>query len=614
MSFNQAQMQAIQHFEGACMVLAGPGSGKTTVITQRTKTLIQEYQVKPSEILVITFTKAAAEEMKERFFKLMGTERPPVTFGTFHAVYFTILKYAYGLSAANIITEEQKIQWLKEIVDRERFELEDEKEFLRLIIGEISQVKGERISLEHYCAKTCSVEAFRRIYMGYQDKLKRSQKLDFDDMLVMTYELLTERADILKGWQKKYRFILIDEFQDINRIQYDTIRLLAKPEDNLFIVGDDDQSIYRFRGSKPEIMLNFAKDYPGTKEILLDWNYRSAKNIVDTSCQVIAHNTKRFPKKIQASHPVGEKVAVKLYQTPEEESKAILQQIGSYLGQGYLYSDIAVLFRTNTDARLLVERFTEYHIPFHIKEIMPNIFEHWIAKDLRTYLKIAMGSRERGDFLQIINRPKRYISRECLDTAVFSFDRLETFYQEKDWMMERIRKLEEDIYFLRDLSPYAAITYIRKGIGYDEYIKDYAEYRRINAQELYDLIDQIQESAEGYFTYEEWFSHMEAYKKELERQVQEAETAQEKNRIEMVTLHSSKGLEYEIVFMIDAVEGVMPHRKAVLEEDIEEERRMFYVGMTRAKERLHIYATQERYHKPVTVSRFLLETGMVLDC
>lgn len=606
-------MQAIRHFEGACMVLAGPGSGKTTVITQRTKTLIQEYGVKPSEILVITFTKAAAREMQERFFKLMGTEQPPVAFGTFHAVYFKILKYAYGMSAANILAEEQKIQWIRELVEQERLEAEDEGELVHSIISEISQVKGERIALEYYYAKSCSDEAFRRIYLGYQEKLKRSQKLDFDDMLVLTYELLTERGDILKGWQRKYRFILIDEFQDINRIQYDTIRLLAKPEDNLFIVGDDDQSIYRFRGSKPEIMLNFAKDYPKTVEILLDWNYRSVKNIVDTACQVIAHNTKRFPKKIQASRPVGERIEIKLYPTPGEESKAILQQITKYLEQGKQYSDMAVLFRTNTDARLLVERFMEYNIPFHMKEVMPNIFEHWIARDILTYIRIAMGSRERGDFLQIINRPKRYISRECLDTVQFSFDRLETFYQEKHWMVERIRKLEEDIYFLRDLSPYAAVTYIRKGIGYDEYIEEYAKYRHINAQELYHLIDEIQESAEGYFTYEEWFAHMEAYKEELERQVQETKTAQGNNRIEMVTLHSSKGLEYEIVFIIDVVEGVIPHHKAVLEEDMEEERRMFYVGMTRAKERLHIYAIRERYHKPVVVSRFLRETGMGVE-
>lgn len=611
MSFNKAQTQAIRHFEGTCMVLAGPGSGKTTVITQRTKTLIQDYKVNPSEILVITFTKAAAKEMQERFFHLMGNERPPVTFGTFHAVYFKILKYAYGLSGANIITEDQKIKWLKELVEREKLEIEDEREFIRLIASEISLVKGERISLEYYYAKACSDEIFRRIYTGYQGKLRDSQKLDFDDMLVLTYELLTEREDILKGWQRKYRFILIDEFQDINRIQYDTIRLLAKPENNLFIVGDDDQSIYRFRGSKPEIMLNFPKDYPNTKEILLDWNYRSARNIVDTASQVIAHNTKRFPKKIQASRPVGEKIEIKLYQTPKEESRAILQRIRFYLEQGCQYSDMAVLFRTNTDARLLVERFMEYNIPFHMKEIMPNMFEHWIAQDILTYIRIAMGSRERGDFLQIINRPKRFISREYFDTEKVSFDRLETYYQEKRWMLERIRKLEEDINFLRELSPYAAITYIRKGIGYDEYIKEYAQSRRINAQELYHLMDEIQESAEGYRTYPEWFAHMEAYKEELERQVQEMESAQGKDRIEMVTLHSSKGLEYKIVFIIDAVEGVIPHQKAVLDDDIEEERRMFYVGMTRAKERLHIYATRERYHKPVVVSRFLLETGIL---
>jgi len=613
MSFNHAQLQAIHHFEGACMVLAGPGSGKTTVITQRTKTLIQKYGVQPSEILVITFTKAAAMEMQERFFQLMGKEQPPVTFGTFHAVYFKILKCAYGLSAASIITEEQKIQWLKELIEQERFELEDKEELIHSMLGEISQVKGERILPKQYEAKSCSNEVFWRIYTKYQEKLKYSRKIDFDDMLVLTYELLVKRKDILENWQKKYQFILIDEFQDINRIQYDTIRLLAKPQNNLFIVGDDDQSIYQFRGSKPEIMLNFSKDYPETKEILLDWNYRSARNIVNTACQVISHNSKRFPKKIQAFRPEGEKIAVRLYQTPKEESRAILQEMDNYLKKGFSYSDIAILFRTNTDARYLAEQCLEYQIPFHMKEVIPNLFEHWMVKDLLAYIQIALGSRSRSDFLQIINRPKRYISRECLDCPEISFERLNTFYQEKDWMQKRILKLEQDITFLKDLSPYAAITYIRKGIGYEDYIKEYAQYRHIHTQELFDILDEIQESAEEYFTYQEWFAHMEQYKEELKRQEREAKDGQKRDEIEMMTLHRSKGLEYKVVFMIDAVEGIIPHQKAVMEEEIEEERRMFYVGMTRAKELLHIYAVKERYHKPVAVSRFLLETGIELE-
>ena len=272
---------------------------------------------------------------------------------------------------------------------------------------------------------------------------------------------------------------------------------------------------------------------------------------------------------------------------------------------GYSYSDMAVLYRTNSDPRLLAERFIEFNIPFRMKDALPDLYEHWIAKNIFSYIKIAMGSRERNEFLQIINRPKRYISRECFDTSMVSFDRLETFYEDKKWMLERIDKLKEDISYLQDLSPYAAISYIRKGIGYEDYLREYAKEKHIEEKDLFFILDEIQESAEGYDMYEEWFDHIKEYKEELKRQ-QELKK-QDGNQVEFSTLHSSKGLEYPIVFIIDINEGIIPYHKAELLEEIEEERRMFYVGMTRAKERLHLYWVKERYNKTLQISRFLQE-------
>ena len=269
MAFHESQLQAIRHFEGPMMVLAGPGSGKTTVITHRVKYLVEHYGVEPGSILVITFTRAAAEEMKERFQKLMEGRRLPVSFGTFHAVFFSILKHAYRYDASNIVREEQRIRIIREMIDKHHIDVEDETEFTASILSEISMVKGEMMSLEHYYAKNCSEEIFKKLYQGYEQGLLSQGLLDFDDMLVMCYQLFRERKDILSAWQRKYRFILIDEFQDINRVQYEIMRMLAAPEDNLFIVGDDDQSIYRFRGAKPEIMLGFGKDYPQAKQTLL---------------------------------------------------------------------------------------------------------------------------------------------------------------------------------------------------------------------------------------------------------------------------------------------------------------------------------------------------------
>ena len=281
MKLNETQKAAVIHKDGPMLVLAGPGSGKTAVITERTRTLIEQYGINPSKILVITFTKAAAQEMKDRFSKKMNESTPEVNFGTFHAVFFKILKYAYHYSASNIIREEERRQYFKEIIDQLELEIEDKKEFIEGIENEISLVKGERMAVEHYYSINCSEENFQRIYKAYEEKLRQTNRIDFDDMLLLCYELLRERKDILEFWQQRYEYILIDEFQDINRIQYDIIQMLAKPQNNLFIVGDDDQSIYRFRGAKPEIMLNFERDYPNTKRILLNCNYRSVKQIVE---------------------------------------------------------------------------------------------------------------------------------------------------------------------------------------------------------------------------------------------------------------------------------------------------------------------------------------------
>lgn len=245
-------------------------------------------------------------EMKERFLKLMGEEHCPVTFGTFHAVYFSILKHAYHYNASNIIREEQKYAFMREFVQKKQLEYEDEAEFITSILGEISTVKNTGVSIEHYYSTNCAEDIFRKLYQEYQSYLYGQRLIDFDDMLVYTYELFRERQDILSAWQRKFRYILIDEFQDINKIQFDVIKMLAKPENNLFVVGDDDQSIYRFRGARPEIMLHFRDDYPDAVQLLLDTNYRSQKEIVDASLCLIGHNRERFPKKIQAGGASGE--------------------------------------------------------------------------------------------------------------------------------------------------------------------------------------------------------------------------------------------------------------------------------------------------------------------
>ena len=604
--FNKEQEEAITHKEGPLMVLAGPGSGKTLVITYRVKWLIENAGVHPSNILVITFTRAAAEEMRKRFFAFDGMENAPVTFGTFHSIFFMILRYAYRYTAGNIIREDVKRRYIKEMTENMELEIEDEKEFLSGIINEISYVKGEMMSLSYYHSSNCSDELFAQIYEGYERRLREENLIDFDDMLVFCYELLKERKDILAMWQQKFQYILIDEFQDINKVQYEIVRMLAGKGDHLFIVGDDDQSIYRFRGARPELMLHFKDDYPEAEQILLDTNYRSQKEIVEASLRLIGCNKERFQKKIQANQEAGEPVEYAVFKSQREEIAKIIWDIQAHMDRGGRYEDFAILFRTNTQPQMLMEKLLEYNIPFRMKDNVPNLYEHWIAKDIIAYMKIAMGSRYRKDFLKIMNRPKRYISRDSLDEETVAFDVWEWFYEDKPWVAERIQRLEYDIKMLSTMSPYAAINYIRRGIGYDEFCVEYADYRRMNVEDLYEVLEELQNSAKGFDTYNDWFEHIENYTAELEKIYRQQN--QNPESVALATLHSSKGLEYDNVYIIDVNEGIMPYKKAVLDNEVEEERRMFYVGMTRAKKKLHLYSIEQLNHKNADISRFIRES------
>lgn len=603
MQFNNSQLKAVKHKSGPMLVIAGPGSGKTTVLTARIRNLIEEYSVNSANILVITFTKAAANEMKSRFNNMMGRSTN-VTFGTFHAVFFMILRAAYNYSVDSIIKEDVRQNIIKQAIERSRLEPDDLNEMVSNITGEISRVKTETIDINAYYSASCPEEEFRDIYKYYVKTLKKMGLIDFDDMLLYCHELLTTRRDILAKWQQKYQYILIDEFQDINKIQYDIIKLLAKPQDNLFIVGDDDQSIYGFRGSKPEIMLNFDKDYPDTDKVILDTNYRSTGNIVSAAGKVIAHNKVRFAKNINTVNDPGDKVDIIEFNTQAEEYEKIIDNIRKESASGGNYSDNAVLFRTNSTAAGFVRKLVEYSVPFITRDGVPNVFEHWIARDVITYMNIAMGSRKRSDFLQIINRPKRYIGRDYLADAEISFDNLEKYYEDKNWMIERVDRLKYDILAMASMSPYAMINYLRKGVGYDGYLDEYAQSHNMQVRELYDVMDELMESARSFKTFNEWFAYIDEYGTKL----RESYAAMDKqNAVILTTMHSSKGLEYPVVYIIDANEEITPHKKAVFVPEIEEERRMFYVAMTRAKRRLNIYYARKRYNKEIEVSRFVKE-------
>ncbi|MDY3888835.1 MAG: ATP-dependent helicase [Agathobacter sp.] len=605
MAYNKSQIQAIAHGTGPCMVLAGPGSGKTAVIIQRTIDLIEKSHVKPENILVITFTKAAATEMKQRFLHRMGAGQSGVTFGTFHGIFFTVLKYAYHYSAANIIGEEQRYALLRDVCHSMHLQYEDEAEFFSGIFAEISKVKNERIPLESYYSSLCGEEVFRDIFKAYQSRMQKNGLLDFDDMLVYTYELFTQRKDILAMWQQKFQYILIDEFQDINQLQYDIIRMLALPENNLFIVGDDDQSIYRFRGSKPEIMLHFGEDYKKAKKVVLDVNYRCTKDIVEKSLHLIGHNSNRYPKDIRANSEAEDGVTLCSFDNTAKEAAFIIEQIKKSIEKGQRYSDFAVLFRTNIQPQYLMEQLLSHNIPFHTKDALPNLYNHWMVRDILAYLTIGKGSRRRKDFLQILNKPKRYLSRESLTDEMVDFLEWEKLYEEQPWIAERVVKLSYDVKLLEKMSPYAAINYIRRGIGYEDYLREYATDHDRKPEELLDILDQIQESAKGFASVDKWVFHMKEYEEQLTRIARQKNA--NPNSVELATFHSAKGLEFANVFIMEVNESWVPYRKSVLERDIEEERRLLYVGLTRAKEKLWISYVKEIHNKSSEPSRFIKE-------
>ena len=525
--------------------------------------------------------------------------------GTFHGIYYGILKWAYRMNQENILSETEKYQILRGVINKERMEIFDEEDFIQDIAAEIGKVKNNRIPLEEFVSEKCSADAFRNIYRNYEQHRKELKKIDFDDMLVLCYELFRARPDVLAQWQKKFRYVLIDEFQDINRIQYDVIRMLAQPENNLFVVGDDDQAIYGFHGADSELMLGFGKDFPDAKQILLGMNYRSTANIVQNSLKLIENNVERYSKKLEANREGGSCLHIQEVKDPVEEAEYVLEEIQKCKENGIKEEEIAILFRVHTDARAVVEAMVERKIPFQMKEHLPNIYEHFIAKDIMAYFRLATGARHRQDFLQIMNRPKRYLGRDSVAGAKASFEDMRKFYCDKDWMIDRIDQFEWDVKMLMKMAPYAAIQYIRKRIGYDDFLKEYAFTHQINRSDLNEVLAEIEEAAKAFSSVEEWFAHVEEYTETLK--VKEKERNRPRPGVRLMTIHASKGLEFKQVFLIAANEGRIPYQKAKTDKEIEEERRLFYVAMTRAKDFLKICYVKIKNGKEVAPSRFVDE-------
>lgn len=606
--FNKSQIQAISHMDGPAMVLAGPGSGKTTVITHRIKNLIEKAEVRPENILVVTFTKAAAISMQKRFSTLMnGGKGQLVTFGTFHSVFYKILRKSRRYEATEILSERQKTDYIREIIGRYGISSNDISELSQNIINDIGNIKGNMLNAQEYEPSCCKKEDFIKVYNAYNLELKKDGKMDFDDILRECYLLLCENHTILEQWRELYKYILIDEFQDINRIQMNIIELLASPLNNIFVVGDDDQSIYGFRGARPEIMIEFKDYYPEAELIVLNVNYRSTQSIINVAGRVIENNKTRLDKCAHANNDKDFQPDIRKFRNQVEELKFVVSKIKEYENQGISLSEMAILVRNNSQIQEISSFLKNRKIEAESGKHRSNIYNGMVAKDILSYVRGALkfdGTYFNEDLIYVLNKPQRYISRQVVLSVNMNISAVRRIYSKNN-----IDSFLFHIEMIRKLPPQAALSYIRKGAGYEEYLRLYAIENNIPMSGLLKQLEQLVQECSKFNTLEQWINSIDSAQNSEGQNFGKKSSGEggTNNRINIMTMHGSKGLEFKAVFIVDANQGIIPTSKALRERDFEEERRLFYVAITRAIDYLNVYAVEEKLGCPIEVSMFVEE-------
>ena len=607
MKLNKGQDTAKRHKDGPMMVLAGPGSGKTTVITHRVQHLVQELHIDPSQILVITYTKVAATHMQARYQALSQGGYSSVTFSTFHGLFFKILRAHTGISIDNLLNEDERTHIIKFLLKENG--IDHDEETLQSVSLEISLVNNDQLDINYFNSLSLVSADFKTIARAYNSYKQEHNKIDFDDMLTKCYDILSTNQNILKIWQNKYKYIMVDEFQDINKVQYNVVKLLASCHNNIYIVGDDDQSIYKFRGARPQFLLDFPKDFENTKTSLLDTNYRSSDAIIKMANVIISQNTLRYNKVITGTKQKGP--SPKLIKTKDIDSEA--KYIAKKIKELNLpLDDICVVYRTNIQARALVDAFSIYNIPYKIKDEAPSVYEHPVSKDMCAYMALALNIDDAQAFETIANKPKRYISKSILallkkQAREQNITLMQAFFETnhlKHWQKQPVEDLLYHLGVLKKQSPAKAIKYIRNTIGYNGYIKEYATFKKTSPKGLYEILEELTAASSNFETLEEYLQYVQDFSKI-------AKDNKDTNGVQLSTMHGVKGLEYTCVFVVSCVESLIPHEKSQTQEEIEEERRLFYVAVTRAKTLLYLSVIQTRHEENVKPTRFL--KGIIRD-
>lgn len=598
------QRQAIEHLSGPAMVIAGPGSGKTFTIVRRILNLVQNHHIPPDNILVITYTKAAANEMKERYEKAMSSEDPAyiaggsVNFGTFHSICYHILKQWGMVKADSLIRERDKRKLFQVILGNNGFAGKDSFDTITHLQNAVSRMKNLGITalrdeeMESFPAlqRDFTLEALSLIRKEYDCYLREQGLIDFDDMITECLTLLSSRPSALIKYQNLFQYILADEFQDINLPQYEILKLLAFPSQNLFVVGDDDQAIYGFRGATPGIMQQFLNDFRGGKKLLLTENYRSGESIVALAKQVIARNKERFKKEF---YPVktGGRVNALCYETRKEEEEDLVKRL-SFLSREQL-TDTAVIVRTNLEGEQYGGILKACGIGVKgVKATQTDIFHGFIMEDIAAFLSYLYEGGRRGDLLHFMNKPNRFFTRMALPEESVSLRHMEQYYCQNPQMLREARLFFRHLEIASGLQPHLAIAFFRKTLGYDRYLheqaKDRERYEKLLAQ-----AEQIQRLFKEY----KGGQIRDFISSQAEKNGKASLGAIQEKGVSILTMHGAKGLEFARVFLPDVNEGVIPGRDCTSPSQLEEERRLLYVAMTRAKEELFICYTKERGRK-----------------
>lgn len=604
-NLNEKQKEAVELGLGPAMILAGPGSGKTTVLLHRIQYLIDELHISPKNILVITFTKAAAREMKDRAAKILNLKAECPFFGTFHSYFYSILKRSYEYRNYSIMTTKQKYNNMEALLKSEYPDMRISNNLLQEILSCFSKQKNNVECLKEMENLGFTKEQFQDLFEKYNYFNFEQKQMDYDDILILALKLLQNNTGVLQYLNNEIKYVLVDEFQDVNEVQYELLALITGKREKLFVVGDDDQSIYYFRGAREENFRRLATDYVKMQKVVLNINYRCPKEIVELSSKLISHNENRFQKQLISKKECKGDVRCRSFFSKEEERKYVVKNVKEFSGKNNGEA-IAILCRTNSQLSYFAEMLKKEQVKFYMKEKPVNFYNSTYIKPIIGYLMFASGvDKSRKRLFSFMNRPMRFISRELFA----NWDEEKERFNDLDIRNKNVLQLKEDLKRIGTMRPQMALSYILKGLGYEEFILSKCTFAE-ETEKFKSDIDELRERAVMYQNLREWMKYV-----KLEENMDEAEQKTEEDidtKVFLYTFHGAKGLEFDNVFIPHLNEGSVPYGKKLSKEELEEERRMFYVAITRSAKTLSISFVENNTKKD-TVSRFIKECAITVS-